>query len=208
MVGRLSWRPRLWGRPRRLRDQQLKHPLALGTDPASPPRPRLAKAARLNSNGFRRPTAKPIDELHYGNTPRRCPAFNFRPAIALWGPHPMSPDTGKQRLVRELPKNRRRTEVSVSYSGSPGAVGRHNNTYKWNYVWRGCRGACAAFVLRTLRRLWRDLWQPRPMRRRRRKRCRKNEGPSPLPTARPSTCRMRPSRSWLTRLTGLDLPAR
>ena len=33
------------------------------------------------------------------------------------------PNTGKQRLVRELPKNRRRTEVSVSYSGSPGAVG-------------------------------------------------------------------------------------
>ena len=36
-------------------------------------------------------------------------------------------NTGKQQLARELPKNRRRTEVSVSYSGSPGAVGRHNN---------------------------------------------------------------------------------
>ena len=37
---------------------------------------------------------------------------------------------------RELPKNRRRTEVSVLYSGSPGAVGRHNNTP--NRVAFGC----------------------------------------------------------------------
>src|SRR5260221_13122255 len=36
--------------------------------------------------------------------------------------------TSKQRLVRELPENRRRTEVSVSSSGSAGAVGGHNNT--------------------------------------------------------------------------------
>ena len=37
---------------------------------------------------------------------------------------------------RELPKNRRRTEVSALYSGSPGAVGRHNNTP--NRVAFGC----------------------------------------------------------------------
>src|SRR5258707_3806694 len=36
--------------------------------------------------------------------------------------------TSKQRLVRELPENRRRTEVPVSSSGSAGAVGGHNNT--------------------------------------------------------------------------------
>ena len=40
------------------------------------------------------------------------------------------------RLVRALSKNRRRTEVSVPYSGSPGAVGRHNNTP--NRVAFGC----------------------------------------------------------------------
>jgi hypothetical protein len=37
-------------------------------------------------------------------TPRRCLAFNFRPAIALCARHPMSSDTSKHRLVRELPK--------------------------------------------------------------------------------------------------------
>jgi hypothetical protein len=52
----------------------------------------------------------------------------FRPAIVLYIRDPTSSDTGKQRLVRERPKKRRPTEVSVSYSGSPGAVGRHNNT--------------------------------------------------------------------------------
>ena len=52
----------------------------------------------------------------------------FRPAIVLYIRDPTSPPTGKQRLVRERPKKRRPTEVSVSYSGSPGAVGRHNNT--------------------------------------------------------------------------------
>jgi hypothetical protein len=37
---------------------------------------------------------------------------------------------GKQRLVRELPKKWRRTEVSVPYSGSGSAIGWHNNTLK------------------------------------------------------------------------------
>src|SRR6266566_3804382 len=49
----------------------------------------------------------------------------FRPAIVLYIRDPTSSDTGKQRLVRERPKKRRPTEVSVSYSGSPGAVGKH-----------------------------------------------------------------------------------
>jgi hypothetical protein len=31
-------------------------------------------------------------------------------------------------FVRELPEKRRRTEVSVPYIGSAGAVGRHNKT--------------------------------------------------------------------------------
>ena len=33
-------------------------------------------------------------------------------------------------LLRELPKKRRRTEVSVPYSGSGSAIGWHNNTLK------------------------------------------------------------------------------
>jgi hypothetical protein len=37
-------------------------------------------------------------------------------------------NTGKRWLVRELPKNRRRTEVPDSFSGSAGAVGKHENT--------------------------------------------------------------------------------
>ena len=51
-----------------------------------------------------------------------------RSAIALYVRHPSYPNTGKRWLVRELPKNRRRTEVPVSFSGSAGAVGRHDNT--------------------------------------------------------------------------------
>ena len=48
----------------------------------------VIRKGQSGSIELERPSAKPIDELHYGNTPRRCPAFNFRPAIALWGPHP------------------------------------------------------------------------------------------------------------------------
>jgi hypothetical protein len=45
-------------------------------------------------------------------------------------PAPQLQHAGKLWLVRELPKNRRRTEVPVSFSGSAGAVGRHNNNSK------------------------------------------------------------------------------
>ncbi len=45
-------------------------------------------------------------------------------------PAPQLQYTGKLWLVRELPKNRRRTEVPVSFSGSAGAVGRHDNNSK------------------------------------------------------------------------------
>jgi hypothetical protein len=37
---------------------------------------------------------------------------------------------GKLRLVRELLKKRRQTEVSVLHSGSAGAIGRHNSILK------------------------------------------------------------------------------
>ena len=93
----------VWGRPRQLARSAVETS-ARPRDGSGAYSAEMAKAARLNSNRFRRPTAESIDEPHYGNTPRRCPAFNFRPAIALCAPHPMSPATGKQRLVRELPK--------------------------------------------------------------------------------------------------------
>ena len=51
-------------------------------------------------------------------------------AIALYVRAPHLQYRGKLWLVQELPKNRRRTEVPVSFSGSAGAVGRHNNNSK------------------------------------------------------------------------------
>jgi len=60
-----------------------------------------------------------------------------RHAIAIQMSRSIWLNTGKQSLVRELSKNRRRTEVSVSRSGSPGAVGRHSNTP--TRVTFGCR---------------------------------------------------------------------
>src|SRR6266480_6395471 len=57
-----------------------------------------------------------------------------QPAIVLYVRHPTYWQAAA--CPRELPKNRRRTEVSVLYSGSPGAVGRHNNTP--NRVAFGC----------------------------------------------------------------------
>jgi hypothetical protein len=42
--------------------------------------------------------------------------------------------TGKQRLARELPKNRRRTEVPIPHIGSSDAVGRHSDTRKKSLV--------------------------------------------------------------------------
>jgi hypothetical protein len=96
-----SIRERIWGRPCRLARSATS---ARPRDGSGAYSAEMAKAARLNSNRFRRPTAETIDELHYGNTPRRCPAFNFRPAIVLYVRDPTSSDTGKQRLARELPK--------------------------------------------------------------------------------------------------------
>jgi hypothetical protein len=55
------------------------------------------------------------------------PSAYFLPAIVLQVSRTTLSGTGKQRLVRELPKNRRCTEVAVSYSGSLGAVGRHDS---------------------------------------------------------------------------------
>jgi chaperonin GroEL (HSP60 family) len=95
--------------------QQLKHPLA-PRDGSGAYSAEMAKAARLNSNDL-----APSQLMSCTTAIRQegGPAFNFPPAIALWGPHPMWPDTGKQRLVRELPKKRRRTEVSVSLQWQP-----------------------------------------------------------------------------------------
>ena len=51
----------------------------------------------------------------------------FKTSIVLLHLAPHLEYTGKQWLVRELPKKRRRTEVSVPCSGSGGAIGWHNN---------------------------------------------------------------------------------
>src|SRR5260370_6519431 len=47
-------------------------------------------------------------------------------------PAPQLQHAGKLWLVRELPKNRRRTEVPVSFSGSAWSVGRQHNKSKLN----------------------------------------------------------------------------
>src|SRR6266576_2175723 len=78
----------VWGRPRQLARSAVETS-ARPRDGSGAYSAEMAKAARLNANPFRRPTAESIDEPHYGNTPRRCPTFNFRPAIALCAPHPM-----------------------------------------------------------------------------------------------------------------------
>src|SRR6266436_8097605 len=53
----------------------------------------------------------------------------LRPAIVLYVRDPTSSDTGKAAACpRAAQTKRRRTEISASHNGSPGAVGRHNNT--------------------------------------------------------------------------------
>jgi hypothetical protein len=60
---------------------------------------------------------------------RRCSTLNSSiPLLRFTSGTRSYLNTGKRWLVRELSKNRRRTEVSVSFSGSAGAVGRHDNT--------------------------------------------------------------------------------
>ena len=61
---------------------------------------------------------------------RRCSTINSSIRYCALRPAPQLQHAGKLWLVRELPKNRRRTEVPVSFSGSAGAVGRHNNNSK------------------------------------------------------------------------------
>ena len=72
---------------------------------------------QLNYDRFRRPTrhANWRAALHQEGAPRLI----FRPAIVLYVRDPTSSIQGKQRLVRELPKKRRRTEVSVSLQWQP-----------------------------------------------------------------------------------------
>ena len=72
---------------------------------------------QLKYDRFRRPTrhANWRAALHQEGAPRLI----FRPAIVLYVRDPTSSIQGKQRLVRELPKKRRRTEVSVSLQWQP-----------------------------------------------------------------------------------------
>jgi hypothetical protein len=64
-------------------------------------------------------------------TEGRCSTLNFSTPLLWFTLHiPTCACKGKQQLVQELPKKRRRTEVSVPYSGSGSAIGWHNNTLK------------------------------------------------------------------------------
>jgi hypothetical protein len=56
------------------------------------------------------------------------PVFEILETLIVFGcaaPH-IDLHKASFEFARELPKNRRRTEVSVPYSGSTGAIGRHN----------------------------------------------------------------------------------
>jgi hypothetical protein len=119
----------------------LKHPLVPGTDPAPPPSRWPSGSTELE--------ALPATCRQAANraTPTGCRAFNFRPAIVLYVRHTTLLSTGKATACPRVAKKRRRTEVSVPLNGSPGAVGRHNNTpNRIAFGWR-CRkhpasGAC------------------------------------------------------------------
>jgi hypothetical protein len=79
------------------------------------------------------------DEARWRATLRREGAQRLilRPAIVLYVRDPTSSDTGKAAACpRAVQTKRRRTELSASHNGSPGAVGRHNNTA--NRVAFGC----------------------------------------------------------------------
>ena len=109
------------------RDKQLKHPLALGTDPA-PYSAEMAKAARLNSNRFRRPTAKPIDELTTAIREEGAQRLIFDQALRFAPRTPCHQIQASSGLSESCPKNADVPKSPFPCSGSPGAVGRHNNT--------------------------------------------------------------------------------
>jgi len=74
---------------------------------------------------------------------RRCSTINSSIRYCALRPAPQLP-TYRQAvgLSEELPKNRRRTEVPVSFSGSAGAVGRHNKTPNRAAVRAGAVSIC------------------------------------------------------------------
>jgi hypothetical protein len=111
----------------------LKHPLALGTGP------RLLR--RDGQSGSTELETLPTTCRHanWRTALRREGAQRLilRPAIVLYVRDPTSSDTGKAAACpRAAQIKRRRTELSASHNGSPGAVGRHNNTA--NRVAFGC----------------------------------------------------------------------
>jgi chaperonin GroES len=100
---------------------------------------------------------------------KKVQRFNSPPVLALYVRHPHLQTKDKQKLVRELPKNRGPTEVSGSFSGSTGAVGRHNY-FKLVEFPRGCHQHLCPHI-RTLRaarvshqsRYWSTLMKFRPL---------------------------------------------
>jgi hypothetical protein len=88
----------------------------------------MAKAARLNSNRFRRPTAQPIDELTTAIREEGAPRLIFDQALRFAPRTPCHQTQASSGLSESCPKNADVPKSPFPCSGSPGAVGRHNNT--------------------------------------------------------------------------------
>ncbi len=83
-----------------------------------------------------------------GTLPPNSWLYFTRRVLALLGSAPYVNSLWASKACPELPKKRRRTEVSVPYSGSGGAIGRHNSTLKIDVrVWMR---PASVFCARTL----------------------------------------------------------
>src|SRR6266540_597771 len=85
----------------------------------------MAKAARLNSNRFRRPTAKPIDELTTAIRQEGAQRLIFDQALRFAPRTPCDQTQASSGLSESCPKNADVPKSPFPCSGSPGAVGRH-----------------------------------------------------------------------------------
>src|SRR5215211_6919498 len=99
----------------------------------------MAKAARLNSNRFRRPTAKPIDELTTAIREEGAQRLIFDQALRFAPRTPCDQIQASSGLSESCPKNADVPKSPFPCSGSPGAVGRHNDTPNRVAFGCGCR---------------------------------------------------------------------
>jgi hypothetical protein len=85
----------------------------------------VAAAARLNS---RAASGDLPPSLQGASCARNDQRLILDRPLCFTDDTPTSSDTGRQRLVRARPKNADVPRSPFPHSGSPGAVGRHNNT--------------------------------------------------------------------------------